>query len=169
MATIEEELFAQRGERIAALATRARDMSESIHELQEQVRRDLPEAEARGVLVGFGADGVLASVEIDESLKLTEAELEKSFSLAVASAPLPKAVLSLLIADPARMRELREPGTESLGQFSGEGGIVTLVTRTGRPVRITLGRDALVRMSYADVAAEVVRLARLAAEEGANA
>ena len=168
MATLDGDPFALRRERIDALGTQARALNESIHDLQAQVRRDLPDAEPRGVSVAFGTDGVLESVEIDASLKLTQAQLEEAFSLAVASAPVPRALLAALIADPARMSALRESRSEPLSVYSDERGVVSLLTRVGRPAKLKLGRNALVLMSYSDVADEVVRLARLAAEEGAN-
>lgn len=118
--------------------------------------------------VSFGTDGVLESVEIDASLMLTEEQLEETFSVSFAAAPVPQCVVSTLVSNPALMRQLREGPPEMMSVHAGAGGVVTLRSRLGRPIRVVLSPNGLVRMTYDEVAAEVVQLARLAADEGVH-
>jgi len=163
MAQVADDPLAARASGLATLAQQANELRSSIIELQDAARSEFGDKEPHGVQVAYDSAGVLETATIDESARLNAEELHDAFALAFASAPIPHEIVAALIADPARLAALRAKGHVEPTSYSDDAGIVSLLVVQGRPVRVRLGNHALVRASYTDIAAEVVRLARVAA------
>lgn len=163
MAQVADDPYAARASGLATLASQADELRSSIIELQSAVQSELGDQAPHGVRVAYDSSGVVATVTIDETLRLNAEQLHDAFALAFASAPIPHEVLAALIADPARLAALRARGRVEPTAYSDDAGIVSLLVVQGRPVRLRLGKHALVRASYAEIATELVRLARVAA------
>lgn len=154
--------FAERQAGMESLAAQGTALRASVAELQSLLAAAFPDGLPGGVKVTYDDDNVIESVTIDEAARPTQDGLQDAFAVAFASAPVPRPVLALLISDASRMAAIREHGQTEPTPYSDAEGIVTLLCVQGRPVGVRLGAHALAKASYAEIAARVVQLARLA-------
>jgi hypothetical protein len=163
--------FAAQRQQLDALRENMRSLQESALSFREQLREFAPSSDASAVSLTFDRDGVLAQVDIAETeLSIGEQDLIDQLNAAFATAPLPQAVVRRFLSDPAALAAIRDRRElPARVETQSADRRFTLVTQLGRPTEIRAQRvGALLEAPRSDVAAEVVRLARLAAAEEEN-
>ncbi|MBA8815040.1 hypothetical protein FHX48_000092 [Microbacterium halimionae] len=150
------------------LRARATALLASAEKLQSQLSDAISESNGYAVKLAFDSEGVLDSVEVDDTARrrMSEEEFLASVKAAFATAPLPRSALARLVGSPDMMRSLREDrGAKPFKEFISVDRTITLTALLGRPIGVSAQPGVLLAMSSKEFSETVVRLARSAASE----